>query len=123
MPEVYRDHLVDGVLQSRWHRRGDAPFGRPFSYTDALDLPTQLDKSKPWWRRLLQRRGKRPIAWAVVDGDNPWKPVEAYIMKDNSEVKVSPVGAQFLMPIYDERVILGAATLEQPDDPPPAQRT
>lgn len=108
------------IIQSRW-RRHNTPFGGDFSYTDALDLSTQLDRAKPWWRRLLQRRGKRPIAWAVVDGQNPWQLVTAYIMKDSSEVKVSSVGAQWLMPVYDERLILAAATLEQPPEDPPAE--
>lgn len=101
----------DGVILGRLNRRGDAPFGKPFAYTDALDLKTQIDDSKPWFKRLIQRYGKRPLGWIVVE-TNPGRLPQAYLSSDK-ELRVSPIEVARLIPVYDDNVILAMDAYER----------
>lgn len=86
------------------------PFGKPFKYTDAYDLETQLDRAKPWWKRWFSRR---PKAWQVIGAERPTLPV-AYIMHDKQEPKQSEVIAPSVLPIYNaDQAILEADEYER----------
>jgi len=110
----------DGVTTSRWRNHGDAPFGQPFSYTDATDLPgdfahpgesgryTKGAVKLPWYKRLFRR--KPPVGWAVVD---PEYGRAEMLHGDEGEVKTSSFNPGFLMPIHDDRAIIAADAYER----------
>lgn len=91
----------------------DVPFGKPFAYTDATELPTQLDH-RPWYKRWWPKK-KPPLGWAVIDaGTVP----QAYVAS-SGEVRTSPIEvAGAIVPVYDDNVILGADAYEQANPQP-----
>lgn len=118
MPEVARDHLVNGVIQSRWHRRGDAAFGRPFAYTDPTELKTQYDREKAWYKKLWGKvfYTKPPLAWVVADADDGVIPTASILTRKTGEIKTSVVDPRFIIPVWDERIILAMDAYEREQD-------
>lgn len=119
----------DGLVLGRRH--GDTPFGKPFSYTDAYDLEVghrryqggkdfgdPMAPNIPWYKPWLKWRWKRPIAWAVVDPEDGHLP-SAYVQVNHGEIKVSPIEARALIPLYDEDVILASDFYEREQEAKP----
>lgn len=71
-------------------RKRPTPIGQSFSYTDPSDLGPKL---RPWYKRT-------PSAWVVVDEDPSY--IQAYMMAGEGEVKISPLSAQAIIPIYGQ---------------------
>jgi hypothetical protein len=94
----------DGIKLSRFQQHGDAPFGKPFNYTDAADLT-----SPPWYRRLFGRR-RKPVGWAVAGAA---REPEADIVTSTSSPRISPVEAGAIVKVFDQTVIIGATEYEQ----------
>lgn len=98
----------DGIVLGRDNT--GTPFGQPFGYTDADDLPGDFKKAGA---TQTLRRGaakalkskklfgaKKPIAWAAVEPSL----AEADMAPPN-EVRVSPIDPADITPVYDERLI------------------
>lgn len=103
----------DQVIRSAWQRHGDAPFGKPFKYTDADDLSGDFAKpgssgryegKRNPLRRLFAK--KPPVAWAVLESSPP---VTAHIVQSGHETKVSEVETKAIVPVYDDNIIIAAA--------------
>lgn len=85
----------DGASRSRWRRHGDAPFGQPFTYTDATSFKkpgaTGRHRRRVSWK-LFRRT---PIGWLVSEDD---------------------ANTTFIAPVYDDNIILAAGELDQKDE-------
>lgn len=88
----------DGMIRSRWADQS-VPFGQPFKYTDATDLPGEFLPKKPWYKRIFTRlrRKKVLVAWAVVDP----QPGQAFIALKGQAVVKSIFSPGSLTPVYD----------------------
>lgn len=74
-------------------RRGSAPVGQPFRYTDATELGGNFKKSGRRWHWKLFRR--IPVGWLMTEDD---------------------AKTTFIAPVYDDNIILTAGEFDQKDE-------